>query len=119
VLTTQQALCHCRDCQKITGSTYSTNIVVPGENFKVEGNSKEILKIVDSGNKITSYFCGDCGFTLYRDGPTFGPNKVVKVGVMDDPNALNDAKPAVELYAGERVSWVPEHPGAGQQSAMP
>ena len=38
---------------------------------------------------------------------------------MDDMEALNDAKPAVELYAGERVSWVPELAGASQLPGMP
>lgn len=44
---------------------------------------------------------------------------MVKVGVMDDINALNDAKPAVELYAPERVSWVPALSGTEQLEGMP
>ena len=28
-------LCHCLDCRKISGSTYSNNIVVPEDNFKL------------------------------------------------------------------------------------
>jgi len=119
-LTHRQALCHCKDCQKITGSTYSTNIVVPGDGFQlVEGSPKEISKVADSGNTITSHFCGDCGSTLWRDGRTFGLNKVVKVGVIDDPNALSDAKPGVELYVGGRVPWVSEIEGTDQKPGMP
>lgn len=106
-----KALCHCTDCRKvrslpfysmlyttlnlsnncrkITGSTYSTNIIVPGDGFSVTaGKPKTISKKADSGSQITSHFCGDCGSTLFRDGPTFGDGKVIKVGVMDDPNAL-------------------------------
>ena len=29
-------LCHCLDCRKISGSSYSNNIVVPEGNFKLE-----------------------------------------------------------------------------------
>ena len=84
-----KALCHCTDCRKITGSTYSTNIIVPGDGFSVTaGTPKTIAKKADSGSQITSHFCGDCGSTLWRDGPTFGDGKVIKVGVMDDVNAL-------------------------------
>ncbi|KAI1410521.1 Mss4-like protein [Hypoxylon sp. FL1857] len=110
--------CHCLDCRKISGSTYSTNIVVPGPGFKLlSGSPKTISKIADSGNEITSHFCGDCGTTLWRDGPSFGENKVIKVGVLDDIKALDEAKPLGELFTEFRVSWVPEVPGAVQKFA--
>lgn len=41
-----------------------------------------------------------------------------QVGVMDDAEALAAAKPGVELYAGHRVDWVPEIPGAKQAQGM-
>jgi len=115
------ALCHCLDCRKITGSTYSTNIIVPGDGFSVTSGSPKTIskKGDDTGNEITSHFCGNCGSTLWRDGPTFGDAKVIKVGIMDDLNALNDAKPALELYVPERVSWVNAVGGADQKKNMP
>ncbi|KAK5133512.1 hypothetical protein LTR08_007649 [Meristemomyces frigidus] len=114
------ALCHCTDCRKITGSTYSTNIIVPGDGFEVtSGSPKTFSKKADGGKQITSHFCGDCGSTLWRDGETFGPSKVVKVGVMDDVEAMNNAKPAIELYAPARVSWVSGVEGADQLKSMP
>ncbi|KAI1274678.1 Mss4-like protein [Xylaria sp. FL0933] len=114
-----KALCHCLDCRKITGSTYSTNIIIPGANFKLtSGTPKAIGKKADSGNEIVSYFCGDCGSTLYRDGKSFGDAKVVKVGTLDDIDALDEALPKVELFASHRVSWVKEVPGAAQKSTM-
>ncbi|KAI0906017.1 Mss4-like protein [Ustulina deusta] len=114
-----KALCHCLDCRKITGSTYSTNIIVAGAGFKLlSGTPKSISKVADSGREIVSHFCGDCGSTLYRDGASFGDSKVVKVGTLDDINALDAALPAVELFASHRVSWVAEVPGAAQKTTM-
>ncbi|KAI1205529.1 Mss4-like protein [Annulohypoxylon truncatum] len=113
-----KVVCHCLDCRKITGSVFSTNLITPTSGFKVlSGEPKTISKVGDSGNEVTSHFCGDCGSTLWRDGPSFGENKVVKVGVLDDYEALNEAKPAGELFVNHRVSWVPEVPGATQKSA--
>lgn len=110
-----KATCHCLDCRKISGSTYSTNLVIPEDGFKlVQGTPKSISKTGDSGNTITSYFCGDCGTTLYRDGGLFPGKKIVKAGVLDDLDALNKAKPTTELYVKHRVDWVPETPGAQQ-----
>lgn len=84
-----------------------------------KGKPKEISVKAGSGNQITSYFCGDCGSTLWRQGATFGDSRIIKVGVMDDVDALDQAQPAVELYAPERVSWVGAVAGAGQKKAMP
>ena len=96
-----QALCHCLDCKKMSGSAYSTNVVAPGEGFKVtSGKPKTWTKKADSGVDVTTSFCGDCGTNMWRETPTFGD--------------LNDAKPDVELYAPQRASWSPALPGAIQ-----
>jgi len=116
-----KALCHCLDCRKISGSTYSTNLIVPGEGFEVtSGSPKSISKKgSNTGNDITSYFCPDCGSTLYRDGASFGDSKIIKAGVMDDFEALNEAKPGLELYAPNRPHWVAAIPEAQQLKNMP
>ena len=106
-LTRSQALCHCADCRKTSGGNYSNNIIVPGENFKlVSGTPKRFSKTADSGKTITSHFCPDCGTTLFRDGETFKEAKVIKAGVLDDVNVVNNTKPMAELYAPERIKWV-------------
>lgn len=38
---------------------------------------------------------------------------------MDDMEALNNAKPGLELYVPERVSWVEGVSGASQLKSMP
>lgn len=93
---------------------------MPTAGFRVtSGTPKTIAKTADSGNTVTSHFCGDCGSTLFRDGPSFGDNTVIKVGVLDDPQALDGARPALELFAPGRVAWVPEVPGAKPVDGMP
>jgi len=112
-------LCHCLDCRKITGSTYSSNIVIDAANFKLEkGSPKTISKTADSGKIITSHFCGDCGTTLFRTGDTF-PNKyIVKFGTMDDAQWPKNNVPTVELFAPTRVPWVSPIKGAAQVDSM-
>lgn len=86
----------------------------------ISGNPKTISKKGDdTGNEITSYFCGDCGSTMWRAGPTFGDAKVIKVGTLDDPKALENFAPAIELYAPTRPSWVKKVDGADQKKNMP
>ncbi|KAF9693091.1 hypothetical protein EKO04_008949 [Ascochyta lentis] len=110
-----KALCHCLDCRKITGSVYSTNVIVPGNGFSVtKGTPKSFPKKAESGKIITSNFCGDCGSTLWRQSETFGDTRIIKVGVIDG-SGIEDAKPEVELFVANRVSWVSPVAGAEQK----
>lgn len=110
-------LCHCLDCKKIGGASYSNNLVVPEDNFKIEsGKPKEISKIADTGKSITSHFCGDCGTTLFRTGESFPSAVVIKAGILDDP--IMDV-PKGELFAPGRVEWLPALEGATQYPGMP
>jgi len=45
---------------------------------------------------------------MYRAGPTFAGQKVVQAGIIDDGNILNDLHFDVELFAPNRLSWVPK-----------
>ena len=77
------------DGRQITGSTYSTNVVVPGEGFAVTaGTPKLFAKKGDSGAEVVSHFCDTCGTTLFRDGASFGESKVVKAGVLEGKGVL-------------------------------
>lgn len=114
-----QALCHCLDCRKISGSAYSTNIAVPEDNFKLlSGTPKTFTTNSGSNKSISNHFCGDCGTTLTRTGDAFAGLVIIKVGVMDDVDAFKDLKPGVELFSGQRVDWVDEIEGAQQLKAM-
>lgn len=82
------------------------------------GTPKTISKIADSGKEITSYFCGDCGTTCFRKGPSFPGLVIIKSGVLDDASFLSDNVPTGELYAPERMAWLPALEGANQAKTM-
>lgn len=107
------------DCRKIGGSTYSSNHIVPEQNFNlVSGTPKQITKTADSGKEITSYFCGDCGTTLWRDGQNSKGMKVIRAGILDNQEDIEKHPPVVELYGRQRVNWVKEVDGAEQKDGM-
>jgi hypothetical protein len=61
-----QVLCHCIDCRKIGGSTYSSNAIFPEDGFKVtKGTPKQHKKVADGGNEIISNFW--CVFNSYPE----------------------------------------------------
>lgn len=45
--------------------------------------------------------------------------RIIKAGVLDDVNIINNTKPGAELFAPERISWVAATEGANQVDAMP
>ncbi|CAG8960058.1 hypothetical protein HYFRA_00010536 [Hymenoscyphus fraxineus] len=102
-----KALCHCNDCRKIGGSMYSTNLLVPKDALKADTSKlNQFTKVSDDGFTITSYFCGDCGSTLYRQSTGFPE------GVLD--NVTPDI-PTTEFYSSRRPTWIPQLPGAAQK----
>jgi len=78
------------------------------------GTPKTISKTADTGKKITSHFCPDCGTTLFRTGESFPEKHIIKAGVLDDANWLNQNVPKGELFVGKRLQWIPKIEGAAQ-----
>jgi hypothetical protein len=62
-------ICHCSDCQIISGAPYRANVPVKRENFELSGEPKSCVKTAvktaASGRKVALAFCGDCGSALY------------------------------------------------------
>jgi len=53
------ALCHCTDCQKWSGSAYTSNVVVARKDFKIsKGSPKHYNVKGDSGKMNDHWFCG-------------------------------------------------------------
>lgn len=61
-------ICHCTDCQEITGTAY--RIVVRATDFKLlSGAPKVWIKTAESGNQRAHSFCADCGSPIYSGAP--------------------------------------------------
>ena len=58
-------ICHCTDCQALSGSPYVAFLQVPKEGFKLRGEPKLYVKTADSGNRRAQAFCPECGSRLW------------------------------------------------------
>src|SRR5262245_66488415 len=59
-------LCHCTDCQTLTGSAYRATVLAPAETFTLHGGPpKSYVKTADSGTKRAHAFCPEAGSPLY------------------------------------------------------
>ena len=59
-------ICHCTDCQTLSGSAFRTVVPSEANSFRLlAGKPKVYVKTGESGNKREQTFCGDCGSPIY------------------------------------------------------
>jgi hypothetical protein len=59
-------ICHCTDCQTLSGSAFRTVVPTVSGSFRLlTGVPKVYVKTADSGNKREQTFCADCGTPIY------------------------------------------------------
>jgi hypothetical protein len=95
--------CHCADCRKESGSTYTIYGHWPLEAFELTG---ELATYEGRG------FCPRCGSRLL-DPPEAGSTLVeIRLGSLDE--APFDLKPQTEVWVKRREHWLPPVEGAAQ-----
>jgi hypothetical protein len=66
----QVEICHCTDCQTLSGSAYRTIAIAEANSFELLcGKPKLYTKTVEDGSQRLQAFCGDCGSPLYSAPP--------------------------------------------------
>jgi hypothetical protein len=58
-------ICHCTDCQAMSGAPYRVNVPVRAEDFVLTGEPRRYVKSGSSGASIVTTFCGTCGSPIY------------------------------------------------------
>jgi hypothetical protein len=103
---TGATVCHCRDCQKFTGSAFVALIRVAKEAMTIEGTLKTFSSIGGSGNPILRHFCPECGSSIAEEPGTRPGIIILNVGTFDDPTV---AKPGREIFRDDALPWIEVH----------
>src|SRR5947209_16368905 len=61
-------LCHCKACQRRTGTAFHFGAKYPKEQVRLDGERRIYDRGADSGYRIRFHFCPNCGSTLYWEG---------------------------------------------------
>lgn len=111
-------ICHCLDCQRLTGSAFRVTIAASPDAFRLlRGEPRIYLKVADSGSRRRHAFCGDCGAPVFRHPTDNNPNYSLRVGGLDQKDALS--APRRQIWVKRRLPWVPEIgqiPEVGEQT---
>jgi hypothetical protein len=73
---TSATVCHCRDCQKFTGSVFAALVRVPKDALTINGTLKTFSSIGGSGNPIFRHFCPECGSSIAEES-AMRPDSIV------------------------------------------
>ena len=96
-------VCHCRNCQKASGTAFATAIGIPEAAMSVTGTLKSYQDRGDSGKAMARRFCPECGSSLFDVAEAVPDAVMVLAGTLDDPSWV---KPAVEIYCDSAQPWV-------------
>ena len=96
-------ICHCTDCQRLTGSAYRVTVPAPAASFRLlRGTPTTYVKTGDNGNRRQHGFCPTCGTPIYSaalvDPTTYG----LRVGTIDQRAAL---PPARQIWCRSALDW--------------
>jgi hypothetical protein len=113
-----QVICHCKTCQKNSGSAFSMNVAVPQDSLSLEGSESRRYedRSGSSGQPFYRHYCGNCGSHVYNHGAAYGSLAFIKAGTLDDATWL---APAAHIWVAEKLPWVQIPEGASQSPGNP
>lgn len=111
-------LCHCTDCQVLSGSPFRHIVPADTQAFKLAGAPAIYVKVAESGNRRVQAFCPVCGTPLYSSA-TDNPAWVsIRLGCVRQRAVL---PPATQIWCHSALPWLAELaavPGSPEQQAI-
>jgi hypothetical protein len=77
--------CHCEACQRRSGSPFGVLAYYPAEQLVITGAAKGYLRPAESGGTFETFFCPQCGSTVYAKASRFPDRIGVALGAIADP----------------------------------
>lgn len=98
-------VCHCTDCQALSGSAFRTVAPLGSEDFRFLGAQPKVyVKVADSGASREQAFCPECGSHIYATSVGDGPKVLgVRVGTIRQRASL---EPRKQVWCRSRLDWV-------------
>jgi hypothetical protein len=102
--------CHCRDCQRLSGTAFATNIWIESKFVEPGPTARASFRLGGgSGQPHDVFFCARCGTTVWSRYHPVPWALFVRVGTLDDPDAV---KPDVHIFTRSKLPWLELPAGA-------
>lgn len=101
--------CHCRECQRHTGSAFVLNAVIETARIGIEqGTPAPVAVPTTSGRPHDIHRCPACHTALWSDYGRRPALRFLRVGTLDAPEAL---APGAHIFTASKLPWVELPPG--------
>ena len=100
----QVGICHCTDCQMLTGSAYRVSVPAASATFRLlRGQPKIYIKTTaESGTRRRHAFCETCGSPLYASALDDPPFYTLRVGNIRQRTQL---APTRQIWCRSALPW--------------
>lgn len=95
-------ICHCRDCQKTTGSGSMAVLAVPRADLRATGELRYFDTQAESGATSSRGFCPVCGSTVLSSTTSFPELIVIAAGTLDEVERF---APAMHIFTRSAAPW--------------
>lgn len=97
--------CHCRWCQRETGTAFALNALIEADRVELLGGTpEEVLTPSNSGKGQLIARCPVCRIALWSNYAGAGRAiRFVRVGTLDDPDRF---PPDIHIFTSTRQPWV-------------
>ncbi|MDE5445405.1 GFA family protein [Bradyrhizobium sp. CSA207] len=104
------SVCHCTDCQALTGSPFRVTAVCSGTDVHLTAGMPRIYgKRGDNGQMRFQHFCGDCGSPLFTSGEgDQAGDWGIRWGSIRQRDTL---RPVRQIWCQSAVAWIDAVPG--------
>ena len=96
-------VCHCTDCQVLSGAPFRAVVAAPFASLSVNGQTKSYIKVAQSGNRRAQVFCPECGSPLWATTPENPTSVIIRLGCVRQRAQL---KPTAQIWEHSALPWV-------------
>jgi hypothetical protein len=110
-------ICHCRECQKQSASSFGMSLHVQRADFRItQGEVRSWSRGTDSGNRLNCFFCPRCSSRLWHESDPPLDTVTIKAGSLDqavdasDANHIWTSRALTGIVIPAAVTKFPEEP---------
>ena len=112
------AICHCTDCQTLSGTAFRTIAVAEEGSFKLlSGELKIYMKISESGRGRQQAFCPECGTPIFAAADEPSPTvHNIRAGSIRQRDQL---VPKIQIWTRSEQPWLDQLPETRKIKTQP
>jgi len=102
--------CHCRDCQRATGSGFAPVVVYPRNSVRINGDLRYYRQVGEDGKAVERGICPNCGNPIANKLERMPDVLGVIASSLADPSLH---QPSIDMFTASAQTW--DHLGPATQ----